>query len=280
MTSTHEHENKLVAAAAQFESVADVDENLRVVAELSARAAAAGADLVVFPEATMYDWNSTPQVLQNVARSDGQRFTEAVQEIARAHEVAILAGGYVESGGSRPLNRLIFADRDGAPLPAYDKLHLYDAFGYRESDTVQPAPVDGATQGLVTVPFRGFTLGIMNCYDLRFPELARALAEMGADVLIESSAFVSGPYKEMHWETLLRARAIENTSYVVASSQSPPRATGLSMVIDPIGLVASTCVEHVGLAVAELSQQRIRDVRMQLPLLENRRFNVTPLHAR
>lgn len=280
MTSTHVAEGRLVVAAAQFESVADVGENLRVMSELAAQAAERGVELMVFPEASMYDWNSSPQVLREIARSDGRRFVESVREIARAARVAIVAGGYADTGGERPLNRLLVVDSDGESLTNYDKLHLYDAFGYRESDTVQPAAIDGPQQGLVTVPFRGFTLGIMNCYDLRFPELARALVELGADVLIESSAFVAGPYKEMHWETLLRARAIENTSYVIASSQSPARATGLSMVVDPLGLVASTCVENMGLAVAELSLSRLREVRAQLPLLENRRFNVTPLHAR
>lgn len=280
MEPPREDDVRLIAAAGQFESVADVDENLRIVRELATQAADRGAELIVLPEASMYDWNSTPTVLRDIAHAEGSRFFDAIQGIAQKEGLAIVAGGYTDSSEGRPYNRLIVADPNGEMLARYDKVHLYDAFGYRESDSVLPAPIDGAGQGLAVLPYRGFTLGLMNCYDLRFPELARALVEAGADVLLESSAFVAGPYKEMHWETLLRARAIENTSYVVASSQSPSRATGLSMVIDPIGLVASTCVQTQGIAIAELSRARLSEVRRELPLLENRRFNVSPLRPR
>ncbi len=280
MTSTQNAHGSLAAASIQFESVPDVDENLRTIRRLAAEATSAGAELLVFPEASIYDWESTPETLAQVARNDSQRFADELRAIAQAENVALLAGTYVPSEEARPLNRLDFVGSNGETLGTYDKVHLYDAFGYRESDTVLPAPTSGENGGLLVVPYRGFTFGVMNCYDLRFPEFARALVELGADVLLESSAFVAGPYKEMHWETLLRARAIENTSYVVASSQTPRRATGRSMVIDPIGLIASTCVTDEGFSIARLSTARLEEVRAQLPVLENRRFQLTPLRAR
>jgi predicted amidohydrolase len=116
----------------------------------------------------------------------------------------------------------------------------------------------------------------MTCYDLRFPELSRALVDKGADVLVVPAAWVRGPLKEHHWTTLLTARAIENTCYVVAAAQNGKKYSGLSQVIDPQGIAVAAVGEGDGYAVAELSGDRLSGVRERNPSLVNRRFSVTP----
>ena len=128
---------------------------------------------------------------------------------------------------ARPYNTLLVR---GAADAAYRKIHLYDSFGYRESDALSPGDLTP-----VLVDVAGFRVGLMTCYDLRFPELARLLVDRGAEVLVVPSAWVAGPRKVEHWRTLVRARAIENTVFVVAAAQPGPRYSGHSMVVDPLG---------------------------------------------
>ena len=118
----------------------------------------------------------------------------------------------------------------GAATAAYRKIHLYDSFGYRESDRLSGGPTEA-----VVVEIAGWQVGLMTCYDLRFPELARALVDAGAEVIVVPAAWLPGERKVDHWRTLVRARAIENTVFVVAAGQPGPRYTGHSMVGDPLG---------------------------------------------
>ncbi|MFM2475315.1 nitrilase-related carbon-nitrogen hydrolase, partial [Burkholderia cenocepacia] len=155
-------------------------------------------------------------------------------------------------------------------LAAYRKLHLYDAFAYRESDYVVPGD---ALPPIVLVD--GVAVGLLNCYDLRFPELARDLVARGADVLSVSAAWVSGARKEDHWTTLLRARAIESTCWVVASGSTSPDCIGESMVVDPMGVTVATLgpARH-GVAHATVRLDETARVREILPVLANRRLEV------
>ena len=180
--------------------------------------------------------------------------------------MAVLAGMFERSGeGGLPFNTLVLADRGG--LTTYRKIHLYDSFGYRESDTLGA----GATEPVV-VDVRGVPVGLMTCYDLRFPELGRALVDAGAQVFAVPAAWVAGERKAMHWTTLLRARAIENLVYVVGAAQCGPRYTGHSLVVSPYG---DTIVEadndetvlHVSLDLAEVATAREAN-----PSLANRRL--------
>ncbi len=124
----------------------------------------------------------------------------------------------------------------------------------------------------------GLRFGLLNCYDLRFPEMARALVDRGADVLLVGSGWVPGPLKELHWETLLRARAIENTCYVAAACQGAPASIGLSMIVDPNGQVAASVAGNEGIAAATLRAERLLSVRKVLPCLEHRRYAVVARH--
>ena len=152
----------------------------------------------------------------------------AVAEAAEAHATTVVAGMFETSPDpDRPWNTLVLR---GTVPAAYRKIHLYDSFGYRESDRVragEPEPV--------VVEVGGFRVGLMTCYDLRFPELGRLLADAGAEVLVVPAAWVAGARKVEHWRTLARARAIENTAYVVAVGQPGPRYSGHSLVVDPLG---------------------------------------------
>lgn len=264
----------LRAAVAQFAAVPDAEQNLRVVEKLTARAADQGAELVVFPEASMHAWDVPAGELAAAAERDAGRFVDGLSALAARTGVELVAGVYAPEPGQRPRNRMVVVGADGALRTSYDKVHLYDAFSFRESDAVSAAPTTPDMSELRTVGVRGFTLGLLNCYDLRFPEQARALVDRGADVLVVSSAWVAGPHKEMHWELLLRARAVENTAYVLASDQPPPASAGLSMVVDPLGLVAATCLRAEDVAVHTLDPDHLRQVRATLPSLQHRRYRV------
>jgi predicted amidohydrolase len=124
----------------------------------------------------------------------------------------------------------------------------------------------------VLVEVGGFTLGLMTCYDLRFPELGRALVDRGADVLVVPAAWVAGPRKVDHWRTLVRARAIENTAYVVAAGQPGPRYSGHSLVVDPLGDVLAEAGEAAETLTATLDTAVLEEARRTNPSLANRRL--------
>lgn len=278
MNTPHEHatSESLCIAAAQFSATTDIEENSRRIRRLSASAAQQGARAVVFPEAAMHAWNVAGEELATAARTHYRRFMQNLADTARALEITLVAGVFAPDHrtAALPRNRLAVFGPDGQPQGSYDKVHLYDAFAYRESDKVRAGETYADLSELCTVPIGSFTLGLLNCYDLRFPEMARALVDRGADVLAVSSAWVAGPNKEMHWETLLRARAIENTCYVIGSAQPPPESTGLSMIVDPAGLVASTCTTTEGLALHQLELRHLRSIRQTAPTLRHRRYAV------
>ena len=152
----------------------------------------------------------------------------------------------------------------------YRKIHLYDSFGYRESDRLLAGEHDPAAPALVELD--GWRLGLMTCYDLRFPELARRLVDAGAEVLVVPAAWVAGERKVDHWRTLARARAIENTAYVVAAGQPAPRYSGHSLVVDPFGDVLAEAGEGADLVRADLDPARLAEARRTNPSLANRRL--------
>lgn len=261
-------------AVAQFASVADVSANLATIARLAELAAARGAAIVVFPEAAMYAFASPAATLAEVARRDGRRFEEAIQALAQRLGLVLVVGIYSDGGATLSRNTFIVAGPDGKPLGRYEKLHLYDAFHYRESDKNLRAPLRDDFAELCVFNHAGMRFGVMNCYDLRFPEMARVLIDRGADALLLGAGWVAGPLKELHWETLIRARAIENTCFIAASCQPAPLSVGLSMIVDPAGLIAATVIDDEGVVVSALDPARLKTVRDILPCLQHRRYAV------
>lgn len=256
-------------AVGQFEAGGDKAANLGRMVEMTGRAEDAGADLVVFPEVAMVDvGDRRPAELAEPV--DGPFVTE-LAAAARRHRIAVMAG-ILESrdaADGRVHNTVVVLGPDGSPIGTYRKVHMYDAFGYRESDRNQPG--EGA---LLTFELGGVRLGVAICYDLRFPELFRALAERGAQVILLPTAWAHGRLKELHLETLARARAIENTVYFVAADQVGGKYTGNSMVIDPMGVVVASLGEEDGLLVGDVDTARVDAVRAKLPTLQHLRPDV------
>ena len=259
-------------AVGQFAAGTDSGENTTAAGRLVAAAAQAGAGMVVLPESSLYATSQDAQVVASIAEPLDGPFITAVAGLARHHGIAVVVGTYEKNPGGLPYNTLVALDGRGAVVGCYRKVHLYDAFGYRESRGIAAG---SAGQPLV-FSLDGFHFGAFTCYDLRFPESARAAVDAGADVLLVPAMWIRGPGKEDHWNTLLKARAIENTCYVLAANQTGALATGYSMVVDPAGVVVANAGEESGLIVADLSRERLSRVRRQVPVLGNRRFAVVP----
>ncbi|MFE5857324.1 MULTISPECIES: carbon-nitrogen hydrolase family protein [unclassified Streptomyces] len=259
-------------AAAQFAPTADAAANLVVIEEMTREAAEQGAELIIFPEEAMIPSDACDTPLRELAEAHWPGFIEGVSRIASELGIAIIAPGYEDSGTALPYNTIAAVDANGEVLGLYRKMHLYDAFNYQESRRVQRGDT-----GPVVVRIGDFNVGLVNCYDVRFPEFTRSLIEMGADLLAVSAAWVRGPLKEDHWSTLVRTRAIENTCWVVASSLTTPDCIGMSMAVDPLGVVrAALGEEERSLLVVNADKDRIDRARTVLPVLRNRRIIIGP----
>jgi len=236
------------------------------------RLVAAGAvpDLVVFPEAVMHDFGATDHDLAPVAEPLDGPFVEILAAQSRRLGAVVVAGMFERSDDPRrPYNSLVAVGADATLLGVSRKVHLYDAFGYRESDRLLAGPVEP-----LAVPVGPLRLGLMTCYDLRFPEFARVLVDAGADTLCVPAAWVRGPLKEDHWTTLLRARAIENTTYVLGAAQRGPTYCGRSQVVDPLGIVVAAAGDEETVVEARLLPSRIAAARERNPALSQRRLGV------
>lgn len=258
-------------AVAQFAPTEDKRHNLKQIRTLVD--AAHGARVVVLPEYAMF---TVPAIDERFVASaeplDGEFVTE-LRGLAVEREMFVVAGfNEALPGEARISNTLVALGPDGSIVAQYRKLHLFDAFGYQESAHVRAGDI-GAPE---TFTVDGLIFGMQTCYDLRFPEVTRRLVDAGADAMLLPAAWVAGPLKEDHWITLVRARAIENTMYLVAADQCGPIGSGHSMIVDPMGVVLTGLGERVGTASAELSGERIAEVRAKNPALELRRFTVTP----
>ncbi len=252
----------------QFRPGADTTENLKTMRRLAHQASSEGSQLIVFPEESMFSIGKVDGPLHLAVERNWSSFVQQLSFLAAEFSIAIVAGGYESSGEERPYNTLVLVDDAGRILDTYRKLHLYDAFSYHESSRIKPG--DG---GIKVVPFGEMTVGLMTCYDLRFPEQARALADAGADLLCIPAAWFKGDHKVDHWETLLKARAIENTVWVAAAGTSSPHTIGHSAVLDPMGIAHVYLTdEEEGVVTTEVTRKRVEDVREFLPVLNNRRF--------
>ena len=244
--------------------------NLENIAQAAAAATAAGARLVVFPEASMYHFGKPSDPLAPIAESLDDVFVCALRGLARRHHLWILAGMFEKiDGDKRVYNTLVLVRDDGELHGVYRKIHLYDAFGYRESDRMRAG--DGST---LAFELDGLAFAALTCYDLRFPELARHLTRGGAQALLLPTAWLAGPLKEMHLATLLRARAIENTVYIGAADQTPPGYCGNSVLYDPLGIAVVSLGEAPGVIVGEIEPERVDAARAKNPSLENSRVDL------
>ena len=260
-------------ALAQVVSGPDPAANLRLVQEQTGRAAEQGAELVVFPEATMRCFGRN---LAEVAEPVDGPWASRVREVAAAAGVTVAVGMFTPADGNRVRNTVLVTG-PGVEA-AYDKIHLFDAFGFAESETVAPG-----TEPLV-VAVGGVGVGFTTCYDVRFPGLYTALAEAGADLVCVCASWGAGPGKVEQWQLLTRARALDATVVVAACGQADPaavgeqvrgtapRGVGHSAVISAAGVVLDHLDAAPGLLVADVDAAAVAEVRRSLPVLANRRF--------
>lgn len=265
-------------AMAQCTSGDDVGSNLTMVAGQVAAAVREGAELVVFPEATMCAFGHR---LDTVAEPLFGPFGSAVADLARRHAVTIVVGmftpGSTLSGQGRPKvrNTALIASPDGRW--GYDKIHLFDAFSFAESDTVEfgddPVVVDVA----------GVRVGVAICYDVRFPRLFTALAARGAEAIVVPTSWQAGPGKLHQWRTLVTARALDSTCYVFGVGQADPETAGVdavpgaptgvghSLAVAPDGRVLAELGPQPGLVVVDVDPEVVAATRASLPVLANAR---------
>jgi deaminated glutathione amidase len=262
------------AAAVQLTSTPDRGRNLEAADRLTREAAAQGAELVVLPE--KWPVLGTPEETAAGAEPlDGPSVAWA-RDIARELGIDLVAGSLSErvEGRDRGANTCVHAGPDGDVHAVYRKIHMFDVEvggrTYRESEHEQPGdePVLSETAG-------GVGLGLTVCYDLRFPELYRILAVRGAKILTVSAAFTLATTREQHWEVLLRARAIEDQAFVIASNQVGEHSQGIrsggrSMIVDPWGIVLAQAPDKETFVIADLDLDRLEEVRRTMPSLAHR----------
>jgi predicted amidohydrolase len=268
--------DELCVAAVQLCSQSEVAQNLDNCERLVERAKTRGAELVLLPENFAFFGPETQKRAIAETLADGT-IPSALRRMAREHRVCVVGGGFPERSADpdRPHNTLLVVSDDGRDLATYRKIHLFDVelgSGGRYSESAATTP--GGE--VVVTQVAGFNLGLSICYDLRFPELYRALSQRGAEVLLVPAAFTLHTGKD-HWHVLLRARAIEAQAYVIAAAQygSHPnnrQTYGHSLVADPWGTVIAEASDGVGLALATLERAKLEAVRSSLPSLRHRKL--------
>jgi deaminated glutathione amidase len=238
-----------------------------------------GSDLAVFPEGMQARFSAD---LRAVAEPLDGPFCAGLAAAARSSGVAVVAGVFEPAPGNRVYNTAVAFDATGQLVAAYRKIHLFDALGHRESDTVAPG------SDVVIAELAGLRVGFLTCYDVRFPELARELAARDADLIVIPSGWAAGLFKEEHWVTLVRARAIENTIWIAAADQVPdphepatpaPTGVGRSLLVDPMGTVRLDLGSAPAICAGPVDTDMTTRVRAVLPSLEHRRPDVFAVRA-
>lgn len=241
-------------------------ESLAMAREMAARAATRAVSVLAFPEMFMASPEASSDLLPLAEPLDGP-FVQDLGRTAREHGVHIVAGVWESiPGKDKVYNTLVVLDPSGQLFDRYRKVHLFDALNVAESEVMAPGEAEPPV-----FQVEGVAIGLAICYDLRFPELFRSLARRGAELIIVPSAWYSGPLKEDHWLTLLRARAIENTTYVAGVDLTGPRFCARSSVIDPFGVMTASAGESEELLVAEISRSRVGQIRAKVPTLQHLR---------
>ncbi len=266
---------KFTTALVQMKSSLHKDENLAHSLRLIKQAADNNAQLVCFPEFQMA--YSPPEQkreqLYQVAEKINGNFISKLLNSAKKNKINVIATIYEIINTNKQNHKVsdtavLISDR-GKLESVYRKIHLYDALGFKESKKLTAG-------NIIERPIKTSvgTLGLLICYDMRFPEISRILTVNGASILVSPSAWVSGIMKEEHWEIMLKARAIENGVYVIAPNQLGNIYSGRSMVIDPFGSTLVDMGNREGMELVDIDNSRVDTIRGTLPLLENRRTDV------
>ena len=232
---------------------------------IAQQAAEQGVDLLVFPENFMCPHELTATELRQIAEPTDGHFANGICELAQQHNLWIVSTmSEINPTGGPPFNTAVVTAPDGTRRGTYRKCHLYDAHGTRESDRMTAG---GEPSQPVDTPF--CTLGLGICYDLRFPEFARCLALAGCDLIVFPAAWHDGPNKALHWQTLLRARAIENECYVAGACHGANHCVGKGHVFDPLGNVLASGSDV--LLVCQIDPAMVRTARDAMPIFRHRK---------
>jgi deaminated glutathione amidase len=274
MTEAHE----ITVAAAQMQSQDDLDENLTCADQLVRRAAQRGATLVVLPEnfAFMGVEDEKRGIAESLSADAKGPILSALRGMARQNGVFVIGGGMPERSDdpARPFNTSVLVSPEGAVVASYRKIHLFDV-EVGDGASYHESRATSAGDRVVVADVGGVAVGMSVCYDVRFPELYRKLADKGAVLATVPAAFTLMTGKD-HWHVLLRARAIESQLVVVAAAQcgihpKGRRTYGKSCIIDPWGDVLAQAPDGVGIVCTTVDLERALRVRQSLPSLAHRR---------
>jgi deaminated glutathione amidase len=269
-----------IIALVQMRSTESKEDNLKASVDYIGEAADRKASLVCFPEFQMA-FSSSKQSARDLANEvaeyvKGGNFVSVLCRAAKHNKINVIATIYEKNRDRnefRVHDTAVLINYNGRIASIYRKLHLYDALGFKESNKlIQGNIIEKPVASVVG------KVGLMICYDIRFPEMSRILTVKGADLLVAPSAWVQGIMKEEHWKTMVMARAIENGSYMIAPDQVGNIYSGRSMVADPFGTVVLDMGDKQGIDIVEIDKTRIMEVRKSLPLLKNRRLDVYRKH--
>ncbi len=260
------------AAIVQFKASTNKEKNLKKIISYISKAASKNATLCAFPEFMMFytDSSQTSKQLANLSETIKGNFVTTIAKTAKENHIQVVGSFYEKSRKKdRVYDTSFVINESGKVTSTYRKIHLYDALGFRESDKM----ISGSYIAKPVKTSLG-KIGMMICYDLRFPEMSRSLAVSGAEVLVAPSAWVKGNMKEEHWITINKTRAIENGCYVIAPDQVGNIYCGRSIVVDPYGKILLDMRKKQGIGFTNIDLNKVKQIRKILPLLKNRRTDI------
>ena len=259
-------------AIVQFKASTKKNLNLKRILNYIQKASKHGAELCAFPEFMMFytTFSQSPNKLAALAEKINGTFVRSIAHAAKENSIQVVGTFYEKSKKkNRVYDTCFLINKSGKVVSKYRKIHLYDALGFRESDKM--------ISGSKIVPPIKTTIGkvgMLICYDLRFPEISRTLASAGSEILVAPSAWVKGEMKEEHWITINKTRAIENGCYLIAPDQVGNIYCGRSIVVDPFGKIILDMKKCQGIAFVNISLDKVKKTRRVLPLLKNRRTDI------
>lgn len=264
--------NKRIALV-QFKASTMKEINLNKILCYIEKAAKKKADIIAFPEYMMFYTPSSqkPSEVAELAETIDGNFVNEISKVAKKNHIQVIGTLYEKSKNIRNkvYDTAFLMNEQGKILSKYRKIHLYDALGFKESKKM----ISGSMIPKPTKSKIG-KIGMLICYDLRFPEISRVLTLSGSEILVIPSAWVQGEAKEEHWLALNKTRAIENGCYVIAPDQVGNIYCGRSLVVDPYGRIIIDMKKKQGMGIVDISLSNLKKIRQDLPLLKNRRTDI------
>lgn len=259
-------------AIVQFKASINKNYNLKKILNYIENASKNGAELCAFPEFMMFYTSSsqTPSQLASLAETINGNFVKTIANAAKKNSISVVGTFYEKSKKkNRVYDTSFLVNKSGKIISTYRKIHLYDALGFSESKKMSPGSKIAKPKKISIG-----TIGMLICYDLRFPEMSRSLASSGTEILVAPSAWVKGEMKEEHWITINKTRAIENGCYLIAPDQVGNIYCGRSIIVDPYGKILLDMKKRQGIGFVNVSLDKVKKTRRILPLLKNRRTDI------